>query len=149
MSLKLDFFIYPLDKIIQTTIPSTLMTHTCSSSPTLIIHGLSFTKTLNCKSHISSPAKLTSKKLGVLCHLHQIFFKSFTSYWLPSSYCMLHLFVSSTIIFMLTALLNLLTTCLPSSHAAHDFLSALIYLMQKLTIIFTLSSLLMANSGTL
>ena len=40
-------------------------------SSTLNILGLSFTKTLNWKSHISSLAKSASKKLGVLCRLHQ------------------------------------------------------------------------------
>ena len=61
--------------------------------------------------------------------------------------CNLHLYPSSTAIFMLTALLNLLTACLPPSHslAAHHFLLLLIpilsiFLMQELTSIFTLSS---------
>ena len=39
----------------------------------LNILGLSFTKTRNWKFHISSLAKSASKKLGVLCHLHQFF----------------------------------------------------------------------------
>ena len=61
---------------------------------------------------------------------------------------MLHFYLFSTAIFMLTALLNLLTTCLhPSSGlAAQDFLLLLIpilsiFLMQELTSIFNLSSL--------
>ena len=57
---------------------------------------------------------------------------------------------------MLTAFLNLLTACLDTSRslAAQDFLLLLIpilsiFLMQKLTSIFTLSSLTLVNSGTL
>ena len=68
----------------------------------------------------------------------------------------LHLLLSSTVKFMLTALLNLLTACLPPSrgHAAYDFQQAFIpimsiYLMQELTSILNFSSLLMVNSGTL
>ena len=44
-----------------------------SLSSTLNILGLSFTKTLNWKSPISSPAKSVSKKLCVMCRLHQFF----------------------------------------------------------------------------
>ena len=66
---KLNSFIYPLDKIYQTTILSTSMTHTSS----LLLHRISFTKNLNWKSDISSPAKSSSKKLGILCLLHQFF----------------------------------------------------------------------------
>ena len=69
---------------------------------------------------------------------------------------MLHLYLSSTAIFILTALLKLLTACLPSSRgiAAQDFLLFLIpilsiFLMQELISIFTLSSLTLVNSGTL
>ena len=58
------------------------------------------------------------------------------------------LYLSSTVIFLLTALLNLLTECLPYSRglAAQHFLFLLIlilsiYLMQELTSIFSLSSL--------
>ena len=40
---------------------------------TLNIFGLSFTKTLNWKYHIPSLAISASKKLGVLCRLHQFF----------------------------------------------------------------------------
>ena len=63
---------------------------------------------------------------------------------------------SSTAIFMLSALLNLLTACLSPSrgHAAQDFLLLLIpilsiYLMQEFISIFTLASLTLVNSGTL
>ena len=42
-----------------------------SSSSTLNILRLSFTKTLKWRSHISSLAKSATKKLGVLCRLHQ------------------------------------------------------------------------------
>ena len=69
---------------------------------------------------------------------------------------MLHLYLSSTTIFMLTALLNLLTACLSPSRglAAQDFLFLLIsslsiFLMQELTSIFTLSLLTLVNSETL
>ena len=65
---------------------------------------------------------------------------------------MLHLYLSFTAIFMLIALLNLLTTCLPLSRgrAAQDFLLLLIpilsiFLIQDLTSIFTLSSLALVN----
>merc|ERR1712035_176745 len=58
--------------------------------------------------------------------------------------------------FMVTALLNLLTACLPPSGglAAPDFLLTLTpflsnSLMQELTSIFILSSLSLVNSGTL
>ena len=67
---------------------------------------------------------------------------------------MLHIYLSSTVIFMLTALLNLLTACLTPSRrlTAQNFLLFLIlilsiYLMQKLNSIFTLSSLTLVNSG--
>ena len=69
---------------------------------------------------------------------------------------MLHLYQSSTAIFMLTALLNLLTACLSTSHglAAQDLLLLLIpimsiFLMQELTSIFTLLSLTLVNSENL
>ena len=69
---------------------------------------------------------------------------------------MLHLLLSSTVISMLLALLNLLTSYLPNSRglAAHDYLLPLIpilstHLMHELTNIFNLSSLLLVNSGTL
>ena len=61
---------------------------------------------------------------------------------------MLHLYLFSTAIFMLIALLNLLTTCLHPSRglATQNFLFLLIpilsiFLQQELTGIFTLSSL--------
>ena len=179
-----------------------------SLSSTLNILGLSFTKTINWKSHISSLAKSASNKLGVLCRLHQFFslyqllltlYRGFicpcmgyishiggkgsahthtqllnkveskafcrltdssplllTVFNLSHSAAMLHLLLSSINIFMLTVLLNLLTACLSPSHsiAAHNFLLTLIpilstFLMQELTIIFTLSSLLLVNLGTL
>merc|ERR1712035_111623 len=44
-----------------------------SPSSTLNILGLSFTKTLNWKFHISSIAKTASKKMGVLWRMHQFF----------------------------------------------------------------------------
>ena len=69
---------------------------------------------------------------------------------------MLHLYLFSTAIFMMIALLNLLNACLPLSRglAAHGFLLLRIpilsiFLMQELTSIFTLSSLTLVNSGTL
>ena len=69
---------------------------------------------------------------------------------------MLHLYIFSTAIFMLTALLNLLTTCLHPSRdlVAQGFLLLLvsiisISLMQELTSIFTLLYLTLTNSGTL
>ena len=69
---------------------------------------------------------------------------------------MLHPYLSSTAIFMLTALLNLLTACLTFSRGlgAQDvlllpILILSIYLMQELTSIFTLSSLTLLKSGTL
>ena len=69
---------------------------------------------------------------------------------------MLHLYLSSTAIFLLTALLNLLTAYLPPSRclAAQDFLLLLIlilsiYLMKELTSIFNLYNLTLVNSGTL
>ena len=73
MPQKLNSLIHPLYKIFQTTIPSTSMTHTCPPSSTLNFLGISFIKTLNWKSHISSLAKSASKKLGVLCRLQQYF----------------------------------------------------------------------------
>ena len=69
---------------------------------------------------------------------------------------MLLLDLSSAAIFMLTALLNLLTECLPLSRgiAAQHFLLLLIlilsiYIMQELTSNFILSSFTLVNSGTL
>ena len=69
---------------------------------------------------------------------------------------MLRLYLFSPTIFMLTALLNLLTACLHLSwgFTAQDFTLLLIpiisiSLMQELTSIFTLSSLRLENSGTL
>ena len=49
--------------------------HSTHLSPSSILNilWLSFTKTLNWKSHISSLAKSASKKLSALCHLHQFF----------------------------------------------------------------------------
>ena len=68
---------------------------------------------------------------------------------------MLHLLLFSTAIFMLTALLILLTACLPSFFglAALDFPLSLTpilskSLMQELTSILNLSSLSLVNSGT-
>ena len=69
---------------------------------------------------------------------------------------LLLLCLSSTAVFMVTALPNLLTACLPHSHGldAQGFLLFLIpilstSLMQELTSIFILSSLSLVNSGTL
>ena len=69
---------------------------------------------------------------------------------------MLHLYLFFTAMFMLTALLNLLTANFPPSCglAAQDFILLFIpilsiFLMQELTSIFTLSSLTLVNSGTL
>ena len=69
---------------------------------------------------------------------------------------MLHLYLFSTAIFMLTALLNLLTACIHPSRGLtiQDFLLLLIpilsiFLMQELTSIFNLSSHTLVNSGTL
>ena len=69
---------------------------------------------------------------------------------------MLHLYLFSTAIFMLIALVNLLTACFHPSRdlAAQSFLLLLIpilsiSLMQELTTIFNLSSLTLVNSGTL
>ena len=69
---------------------------------------------------------------------------------------MLHNYLSSTAIFMLTAHLNLLTACLPPSRslAEQDFLLLLIlilsiYLMQELNCIFTFPSLRLVNSANL
>ena len=68
---------------------------------------------------------------------------------------MFHLYRFSTAIYMLTALLNLLTACLHPSHGltAQDFLFLIpimsIFLMQELTSIYTLSSLTLLNFGTL
>ena len=69
---------------------------------------------------------------------------------------MLHLHLSSTAIFMLTALLNLLIACLPPSRGltAENILLLLIpilsiFLMEKLTSIFTLWSLTLVNSENL
>ena len=81
----------------------------------------------------------------------------FTDYLQPlHSTSKLHLLLSSTVIFMLTTLLNLLTACLPPfcSLAAHDFPLTIIpilstSLMQELTSIFNLSSLNLVNSETL
>ena len=68
----------------------------------------------------------------------------------------LHLYLSSTAIFMLTALLNLLTACLHPSRglAAQDCLLPLnpilsIFLMRELISTFALSFLILVNSGTL
>ena len=79
-----------------------------------------------------------------------------TVFNLSNTAAVLLLYLSSTAIFMVTALLNLLTACLPHSRglAAQDFLLSLIpilstSLMQELTSIFILSSLLLVNSGTL
>merc|ERR1712035_22001 len=81
---------------------------------------------------------------------------SLTVYNLLKSAAVLLLFLSSIVIFMVTALLNLLTACLPHSGglAAPDFLLTLTpflsnSLMQELTSIFILSSLSLVNSGTL
>merc|ERR1711980_23664 len=74
---------------------------------------------------------------------------------LLKSAAMLLPFLSSIVIFMVTALLNLLTACLPPSVglAAPDFLLSLTLflsnsLMKELTSIFILSSLSLVNSGT-
>ena len=65
---------------------------------------------------------------------------------------MLHLYLFSTTIFMLTALLNLLIACLPTFRglAAQDFLLLVIlilsiFLMQELISIFSLSSFTLVN----
>merc|ERR1712035_26597 len=80
---------------------------------------------------------------------------SLTVSFLLNSAAMLHPFLYIIAIFMLTALLNLLTACLPPSCglAAQDFLLFLTPmlskpLMQELTSTFTLSSLPLVNSGT-
>ena len=68
---------------------------------------------------------------------------------------MLHLYLFATAIFMLIALLNLLTPCVPPSYGlgTQDFLLLIsilpISVMQELTSIFTLSYLTLVNSGTL
>ena len=68
---------------------------------------------------------------------------------------MLHLYLFSTVIFMLTALLNLLIVCLHPSHGltAQGFLLLIpilsIFLMQELTNIFNLASVTLVNYGTL
>merc|ERR1712035_24925 len=79
-----------------------------------------------------------------------------TVYNLSKSAAMLLLFLSSIVIFMVTALLNLLTACLPPSGGliAPDFqltLTPFLFnsLMQELTSIFILSFLSLVNSGTL
>merc|ERR1712035_153635 len=81
---------------------------------------------------------------------------SLTVYNLLKSAAVLLLFLFSIVIFMVTALLNLLTACLPPSGglAAPDLLLTLTpflsnSLMQELTSIFILSSLSLVNSGTL
>ena len=67
---------------------------------------------------------------------------------------MLQLYLFPTAIFMLTALLNLLTAChhLSRNLTAQGFLLSIpilsIFLMQELTSIFTLSSLTLVNFGT-
>merc|ERR1712035_95523 len=80
---------------------------------------------------------------------------SLTVSFLLNSTAMLHLFLYFIAICMLTALLNLLTACLPPSRglAAQDFLLFLTPMlskpqMQELTSTFTLSSLPLVNSGT-
>ncbi len=93
-----------------------------------------------------------SRIKSFLCHRlsssHWLFFH------LISAAMLLH-FLYFTVIFMLTALLNVLTACLHLSHglAAQDFplkLTLLLskFLIQELTCIFSLSSLLLVNSGT-
>ena len=62
---------------------------------------------------------------------------------------MLHLYLSSTAIFMLIALLNLLTVLVAQHFLLLLILILLIYLMQELTSIFTLSSITLVNSETL
>ena len=86
---------------------------------------------------------------------HQLSSSNWLS-WFFVTDSMLHLYIFSIAIFMLTALLNLLTACLSPSRglAAQDFLLLLIFilsifLLQELTSIFILSSLTLVNSGTL
>merc|ERR1712035_47787 len=81
---------------------------------------------------------------------------SLTVYNLLKSAAVLLLFLFSIVFFTVTALLNLLTACLPPSGglAAPDFLLTLTpflsnSLMQELISIFILSSLSLVNSGTL
>merc|ERR1711980_33239 len=81
---------------------------------------------------------------------------SLTVYNLLKSAAVLLLFLFSIVIFMVTALLNLLTACLPPSGGltAPDFLLTLTpflsnSLMQELTNIFIPSFLSLVNSGTL
>ena len=69
---------------------------------------------------------------------------------------MFYLYLSSTAIFMLTALLNFIAACLLPFRglAAQHFLflfifNLSIYLMQELTNIFTLASFTLVNSETL
>ena len=100
MPQKLNSFIHPFDKTFPTTITSTSMTHTCPS----LLHWTSLGNPL---------LKLLTGSFISLLLVNQ----------LPRT-AFLHLLLSSTVIFMLTALLNLLTACLPRSCGltAHDFL---------------------------
>ena len=65
MPKKFNSFIYPLDKIFS-DYPLYFDDIYLSPSSTTNILGLSFTKSLNWKSHISSLAKSASKNLGVM-----------------------------------------------------------------------------------
>ena len=94
--------------------------------------------------------------VGISFSSHQLSSSNWLSWFFTSpTQCCIFIFFS-TAIFMLTALLNLLTACLPSSRglAAQDFLLLLIpilsiFLMRELTSIFTFSSLTLVNSETL
>ncbi len=83
-------------------------------------------------------------------------FPPLTVFNLSNTVAMLHLYLSSTAIFMVTAPLNLLTACfLPScALTTQNFLLPLLpilstSLMQEITSIFILYSLLLVTSGTL
>ncbi len=100
-------------------------------------------------THTALLDRLESKALRLIS-------SSFTDNLLPLKFCKLPLSLSSIVIFTLTALLNSLIACLPLSCglAAPAFALKLIPLLSKslmleLTSIFTPSSLLLVNSGTL
>ena len=134
MPKKFNSFIYPLNKIFQTIILSTLVTHTCLPllywtsfgypllkllTGSLISHQpTSPTSCWLCTGILTAPIWSTQLMYGGSMHTE------FCN-WLSSiSYTLLDFMLSSTINFMLTAPLNLLIACLLLSRGLvpHDFL---------------------------
>ena len=70
---KLTSFTYLLAITFQITIRSPSVIYSCPPPPNSILFGLSFTKYVHYKFHISTLANSASMKLGVLRHLRQYF----------------------------------------------------------------------------